>query len=559
MVDAIVRRPLTLALVTCAALATLLFLVAALYPGGILIRTSLTAASGDFSGEAWNRLIAFRYLLATPLLHSVVLGFATALAASTLAVPLAWLATRSNLPGAGAILPFVVLPHIIPGFQLASSWVLLFTQGGIWSALVSDRAPLPAYGGTAIWLVLTLHLYVFPFAAASASMAGLDLSVEEAGRSAGLSAWRVLRRITLPLTMPAILSGGLLCFAYAIEEFGVPSLLGAPMGFSTLTTAVYEQATTPPLSFGTASAQSIVLGLLVVLVLIIGFKLAGRRQTAMLAGKGRRSGRNALGRWRWPLATLVWLFLAGTSLMPLAALTLTSFLKFWGQGYGPDNWTLARHAALIATPEFANAALNTLVVAGIAAVLATLTGVVVAYGALCSRARWAVFTDHVSFAAFAMPGLVIGVALMLAFSGGVINLYGTYAILVIAYMLRFSGIAVRSTAASLQQVGSDIAEAARVAGLSRVRVVLRIFLPLARQGIGAGFLLAFINGVKEISSTSLLVSQGHETMAYEAYIRFQEGNYTQGSALSLWMIALVLVVVALVARWGGKAGRETVP
>jgi iron(III) transport system permease protein len=147
---------------------------------------------------------------------------------------------------------------------------------------------------------------------------------------------------------------------------------------------------------------------------------------------------------------------------------------------------------------------------------------------------------------------VIGVALTLAFGGGLLNLYGTYAILVIAYMIRFSGIAVRSISGSLARVGSDLESAGRIAGLPAARVLARITLPLARHGIAAGFLLAFINSVKEISATSLLVSQGHETLAYEAYIRFQEGNFTQGSAVSLWMIALALAVTALATRRGGS-------
>jgi iron(III) transport system permease protein len=192
----------------------------------------------------------------------------------------------------------------------------------------------------------------------------------------------------------------------------------------------------------------------------------------------------------------------------------------------------------------------------IAAAGATLVGIVAAYGHIRLRARWAVLMDRVSFLSFATPGLVIGVGLTLAFGGGPINLYGTYAILVIAYIVRFSGIAVRSVSTDLARIGPDLEAAGRIAGLPTARVIARITLPIARQGIVAGFLLAFINCVKEISATSLLVSQGHETLAYEAYLRFQEGNYTQGSAVSLWMIALSLVITALAARYGGKESRE---
>lgn len=551
------RHGITLAIVILAGLTTLGFLAALLYPGCMLVWASLADETGRATAQWWRELFEFRFLLATPLLHSLALGIGTASSACLLAVPLAWLVMRSDLPGRNAILPLVALPHIVPGFQLASAWVLIFTRNGMWHALFGTAAPLPAYGGIAIWVVLTLHLYVFVFMIASSGMAALDASLEEAGRASGMSPWRVFRRVTLPLMVPAILSGTLLCFAYAIEEFGVPSLLGTPTGFVTLTTAVYEQATTPPISLATASAQSLVLAVIAVMMLTAGIWLGKRRQGAMLSGKGQRRPRVALGHWRWPLGLLVWAFLLVSGLAPLAALGVTSLLKSWGMGYGVENWTLARHLSLLATPDLARAAVNTLAIAGLSALLATLVGIAVAYGTQRLNARWAKLADHLSFVSFATPGLVIGVALMLAFGSGVLNLYGTYAILVVAYMVRFSGIAVRSAAAGFQQIGADLENAGRAVGIPFVRVLARIALPLARRGIIAGLLLAFINGVKEISCTSLLVSQGRETLAYEAYLRFQEGNYTQGSVVSLWMIALSLIVMACVAWLGRGQTRGT--
>lgn len=556
MADGVAARPLSaygiaaVALVTAAA-----FLFVSIYPLIELALTSLTDAAGKVSGANWSHVFSARYLLATPLLHSLAVAAASALSAALLGGLLAWLAVRTDFPGARAVLPFAAIPHVIPGFQLASAWVLIFTRGGLWQAFVAAPTPLPAYGGGAIWLVMTLHLYVFPFVTGAALLVTLDVSLEEAARIGGLRPWRVLGRVTLPLMLPAILSGALLSFAYAMEEFGVPSLLGVPTGYSTLTTEIYERATTPPLSFGTASVESIVLGAVAVLVLIGNLRLAARTNIGTISGKGAGRTTLPLGRARWLLAAAIWPLLVATSLGPLVALTLTSFLETWGRGYGPDNWTLVRHLALIANPELAKALLNTFGLALVAAALATLTGIVAAYGNLRLGALWARAMDRISFVSFATPGLVTGVAIMLAFGGGLLNLYGTYAILAIAYMVRFSGIAVRSVSTSLGRIGTDLESAGRIAGLTTARVIARITLPLARQGIVAGFLLAFINSVKEISATSLLVSQGHETLAYEAYLRFQEGNYTQGSAVSLWMIALSLAITAIAARRGGAPGQ----
>jgi iron(III) transport system permease protein len=554
--DAASTRPLfTIGAPAIAAAVAILFLFSSVYPYVELFATSFTDPSERFSAVNWTRTFAAQYLLLTPLLHSLAIGAATALAAVALGASMAWLALRTDFPGAGALLPFVAVPHIIPGFQLASAWVLIFTRGGLWQALVSAQVPFPAYGGIAIWLVLTIHLYLFAFVSCAGFLLVLDSTLEEAARIAGLRPWRVLARVTLPLMIPAMLSGALLCFAYAIEEFGVPSLLGVPTGYSTLTTVIYERATTPPLSFGTASVLSIVLGAVAVMVLFANLQLVVRQRVATISGRSSGRSKVSLGRVRWPLAAAIWPFLLATSLAPLAALTLTSFLDTWGRGYGPANWTAARHIALLANPELAKALLNTLGLAAVAAALATLVGIIAAYGNIRLGALWARAMDRISFISFATPGLVIGLAIILAFGGGSFNLYGSYAILVIAYMVRFAGIAVRSVSTSLDRIGPDLEFAGRIAGLAAVRVLARITLPLARQGIVAGFFLAFVNGVKEISATSLLVSQGHETLAYEAYLRFQEGNYTQGSAVSLWMIALSLLVAAFVARRGAAFGQ----
>jgi iron(III) transport system permease protein len=539
--------------IAAAAIATAaVFLATAVYSYFQLVVTSGVDDAGNVSSANWFGTLGAQYLFATPLFHSLTVSIATAFTATGLGAAFAWLAVRTDFPGGAAVLPFIAIPHIIPGFQLASAWVMIFTRAGLWQTLTSMESPLPPYGGVAIWLVLTLHLYVFTYLAVSTALLALDPALEEAARIGGLRPWRVVIKVTAPLMVPAMLSGLLLCFAYAMEEFGAPSLLGVPTGYATLTTTIYELATTPPLSFGGASVLSMVLAAIAVLVLVGNLRLSDRIRIAMISGKASRPTRMSLGRWRWPLAGLGWLFLIASALGPLAALALVSFLDTWGRGYGPGNWTVTRHVAIVANPELARALINTLGIAATAAALATVVGVVAAYGNLRLGAVWARLVDRMSFITFATPGLVIGLALLLAFGGGVINLYGTYAILVVAYMVRFAGIAVRTVSTNVAQIAPELEHAGRIAGLPAARVIARITLPLARQGIFAGFLLIFINGVKEISATSLVVSQGHETLAYEAYLRFQEGNFTQGSAISLWMIALALAMTALAARRGTR-------
>ena len=541
-----------LAIVCLAAL-----LGAAFWGGWELLQTALTGQAGNWSLHPLWRTVSQRYMLVGPLLGSLLLAVPVALAATLLGAVLAWLAMRSDLPGASALLPLVALPHIIPGFQLASAWVEIFSQGGLWQAAFGFAPPMSAYGVNAILVVLVLHLMLFPFMLVSSAFQAADPALEEAGRIAGLSPTRVFIRITLPLARPALLGSLLLVFAYVLEEFGVPSLLGTPSGFDTLTTRIYGLATTPPLDLSGSAVLALVLGLIALAVLWVQLRLLRDQRLESLAGKASRPSRQALGRWRWPLAVPLWCVLVVLVLAPLLSLMLVSLLGSWGQGYGPQNWTMSRYADLWHSEELRRAMRNTVVLAAGSAAICAAVAVVIVYGAQRLRWRASLLADRVSFVAFALPGLVVGLALILAFGGGWLPLYGTPWILLLAYVARFTGVGVRTVAARLAQVGVQLEAAAQVGGLSRLRVVARVVLPLLAPALAASAVLVFINAVKEISATSLLASQGSETLAYEAYMRFQEGNYTQGSAVSVVMIVLVLLVLAL-GRWVGRASPKEV-
>jgi len=538
-------------------LAVLGLLAFSLLGGWELLRTAFESASGTWSFHPLYRALTQHYMLAGPLLNSLLLAIPVALAATLLGGLLAWLAVRSDLPGGLWLLPLVALPHVIPGFQLASAWVEIFSHGGLWQAALGVPAPMSAYGYAAIVVVMTLHLMLFPFLLVASNLQAADPALEEAGRIAGLTPAKVFLRITIPLARPALLGSLLLVFAYVMEEFGIPSLLGTPSGFETLTTRIYGLATTTPLDLSGASVLALVLGCIALGVLWMQLRLWAGTRLETLSGKASRQGRVRLGRWRWPVAVLVWAALCTVALAPFGALVLVSLLNSWGQGYGPDHWTGSRYAELLHSEELRRALRNTLALALGSALAGTAIAVVIAYASQRFRPRFvgrlALIADRVSFVTFAVPGLVIGLALILAFSGGWLPLYGTPWILLVAYTLRFSGVGVRTVAARLSQIGVELEAAAEVAGLSRLRILARIVLPLLAPALVGSAVLIFVNAVKEISATSLLASQGSETLAYEAYIRFQEGNYTQGSAVSVVMIAGVIAVLLL----GRLVGRST--
>jgi iron(III) transport system permease protein len=362
--------------------------------------------------------------------------------------------------------------------------------------------------------------------------------------------------VTFPLVLPAILSGMLLAFAYSMAEFGAPILLAAPAGFGTLTTQIYELSTAPPLQFGEAAVLSLLLGVLALATMALNVRLLSRGSFVTVSGKSSRGESASLSGLRGLFAALTWIWLAVTSIAPLAALVLISLLGSWGRGFGPANLTLAHYSTMLASHSLTHALWNSVGLALGAAALAAATGFIAAYGAVRLKTSWGALLDRMSFVNFATPGLVVGIAFILAFSGPPVNLFGSYWILLFAYFVHFAGLGVRGVSAHLRQLSVELEEAGSVSGLAPSRVLARITLPLLRESLAAGFLLVFVNAIKEVSMTSLLASQGTETLAYEAFLRYSDGDYTVGSAYSVLMVAIALAGSLIIARRSRLASGE---
>jgi iron(III) transport system permease protein len=528
------------------------FLFLSLYPYAQLVLTSLRGDAG-FTLAHFASSFAHDYALTMPLAHSLAVSAATAGLATAIGTLLAWAAVRADLPGRRAVAALVAIPHIVPSFQLASSWIVLFGEAGIVQS-TTGFTPLPAYGVGPLVAVQTIHLTVFAFLNVSGALASLDPSLDEAARTCGLGRAQALLRVTLPLMLPAILSGLLLSFAYSMAEFGAPILLAAPAGFGTLTTRIYELSTAPPLQFGQAAVLSLLLGLIALATMGLNLRLLARGSYVTLSGRAGAGGRARLGAaGRGAAAAVVWPWLALTALAPIGALVLISLLDSWGRGFGPSNLTLSHYATMLASHSLTHALGNSLALALGAAALAVALGFVAAYGAVRLGTRWGALLDRTSFVNFATPGLVVGIAFVLAFSRPPVNLFGTYWILLFAYVVHFAGLAVRGIGANLRQLSAELEEAGAACGLRRAQVLARITLPLLRSSLATGFVLVFINAVKEVSATSLLAGQGTETLAFEAFLRYSDGDYTVGSAYSVLMVAIALggsLVIARLSRIG---------
>jgi iron(III) transport system permease protein len=470
-------------------------------------------------------------LLVRPTTVEVVVNSALMTATVTalsvvLAVPLAYLTVRTDLPFRRFFSVALAMPLVIPSYIGAFAFVSAFGPRG---TLQDVLAPLGVetiptiYGLGGSTLVITLYTYPYVFITTRAALKSLDTRLVEAARSLGHSRWGAFRRVTVAQIRPAVAAGALLVALYALSDFGTPAI----MRYDVFTRVIYVEYNT----FGRNMAALLSLLLVVGTAGILGAEqyVRGEGRLSTSRGHGDASSRVRLGRWRW-VAVLPCLAVSGLALLvPLGVLGL---------------W-LARTAGTTATglafqPSYA---LNSVAIALAAALAATVLGLPIAHLSARDDSRLSDLFERASYVGYAVPGVVVGLALVFlgARFGGSLYQVGLLAfpLLVFGYVVRFLPQAVGSTRASILRVSPALPEAARTLGRSRLGAFRSVTLPLIAPGQVGGAALVFLTTMKELPVTLVLRPAGFETLVTQVWQATQAGYYGQAA-----MPALVLLVVS---------------
>jgi iron(III) transport system permease protein len=484
-----------------------------------------------------------------------VLATAIAAVIGTLA---AFLVMRTDLAWKGALGVLLVLPFAIPPLFAAMGWVQLAGPVGLlaqgWRALFGP-GPVPwnIYSPAGIVFVLAITNYPFVFLTVAGALQRVDPSLEEAARTAGVGTWRIMRDITLPLVRPAIYGGALLAFVSSIDNFGIPAVLGMRVQFYVLTTRIYEALTIPNMPLATAMS---VLLVIVALIAMLGFRRmeGGRMQYAVIGGKSTTPGIIRLGRARpWVTAGLLAVILV-IVILPLVALVLTSFLRFWGAPLAWEYLSLRHYEAVFAAAGARRGIVNSLFLAAAAATILIFATAMISYLNLKARLRGAGLLDAIGLVPFALPGSVIGVAMILAWSNPPVGpvLYGTIWILLVAYIMRYMAFGLQTTRATLAQIHDSLEEAARAAGAGPMRSLRDITLPLLRPGMVAGWILIFVSAFNELTVSVLIWTSGAETIGVWIFLMQDSGHTGRAAALAVLTLPVILILYLLM-RWFARA------
>ena len=492
-------------------------------------------------GGAWDVLVRGRTLELVA--RTALLVTAVTAATVTIGVPLAWLVTRTDLPGRRAWAVALALPLVIPSYVVALALLAAFGARGLLQDVLEgpfgvERVPDIA-GFPGAFLALTLATYPYVFLLSAAALRQVDASLEEASRALGRSRSYTFRHVTLPVIRPSVAAGALLVALYTVSDFGVVSL----MRYDVLTRAVFQQYKS---LFDRTPAA--VLGLLLVaLTAILLFTDARARGRARVtrAARGSRLARPVpLGRWKLPALAACTVVVSAALLVPVAVLV------YWA-ARGIDSDVAA---------DVAPAALNSLLASGLAAGAAILAALPVAALAVRYPARWTRAVERASYASNALPGIVIALSLVFFAANYASPIYQTVALLVFAYVVRFFPQALAAAHGALLGVNPRIEDAARGLGRSPRNVFLTITTRLIAPGLFAGATLVFLSAMKELPATLLLRPTGFDTLSTEVWSATTVSAYSAAALPALVLILLSAPIVwMLIARPEGMALSGTEP
>jgi len=461
--------------------------------------------------------------------RTFLLALGTTAFALALAVPLAYLVARSDLPGRRLLRWLAPLPLTVPPYIGAIVYQLLLAPGGALDLTVARLRGLPAhqvsgaapfYGlGGAAW-VLGLFTFPYIYLLVEAALERVNPALVEVARGAGLTPWQAFRRVTLPLLRPPLLAGSLMVFLYVWADFGVVSLLRV----RTLTTIIYDyvQGT---LDWGVPAGLSLILTGITLLVLALQRHLLGRAGYVQISSGARPPRPFPLGRARLPALVFAVFILTAAFLLPVAVLaiqaarmrpaTLAAFL--WAQ-----------------TPYF----LNSLSTAGGGATAALLLALGIAW--LQERRGAGVGLSTLCQVGYAIPGTVLGLGMVGFFSGTFPWLYATAGVVVTGYLVLFLTPALQAVKAALAQLPVSLEEAARTLGRGSLATFREVTLPLIRPGLLGGWLLVFILCMRELAATLILRPPGFDTLPVRVWIQTVDmGPEPAAAALALALVASI--------------------
>lgn len=533
------------------------------------------AQVGDFTWYHWLRMLTSeiaRIMTYEPMVHSITIAIGATLLALVIGGGMAWLVVRTDVRGKSVINLLATVPYIMPSWTIAMAWKVLFKNaksGGTPGLLeFITGAPTPdwlAYGPIPIIVSSGLHYYTFFFLFMSAALLSIDSSLEEAGELAGAGRWRIMRKITFPLIVPAIASGFIMTFSKTMGTFGGPNVLGVPVQYYTLSTMLRSNTTVG--NYGDAFVLAIVLILFAMTNVMINQRFVGTRKSfETIGGRGFMAQKTKLRDYKALFTVLIVIFQILIAVLPLFLLVYSTLMLRTGD-YSFSNLTLAHwigkgditinsgEPGVLLNQKIYMGAWNSIRLALLTAVFTAFFGVILGYSIVKGRGtRLSKIVEQMAFIPYVIPGIAFGAIYISMFTksvGPIPPLYGTFALLVVVSIADKIPYSSRTGVSAMLQVGKELEEAASIAGASPWQRFKRIIFPLTSTGFVSGFLMTFITVMRELSLIILLVTPTTAVLASMTMRYVENGSEQQANAVIIILITLVLTGNFIISRFKG--------
>jgi iron(III) transport system permease protein len=542
-------------------------------PLAMLLLSSFKATAGllPFSpGVPWtlqNYADVFLNASTWSLLGTTLVFSVGSLALSlTLSIGLAWLTERTDMPFRNVLFVMIVAAIGIPNVILGVAWELVLNPAnGLINIVLRDaldltgRGPLNVFTLPGMIFVQGISLVPITYLLIAAAFRAMDVSMEDAAAASGARYRTIVRRITLPLLTPALLSAGIYQFVTVIESFDIPLIIGLRAGIPVLATQIFIEARPPAglPNYGIASTYSLFLLLLAIVPLLAYNRILGRSDRyATITGRSFQPRRIQLGAWRVPALLFGLGFVFVSLVVPGLVLVWTSLLPFYAV---PSPEALARvsldaYAELIVNRTFQRAVVNTLIL-GLAAGAATLVlCTCVSWILVRTRSRFRASLDVLAFAPHAMPGVIIGLSVLLIYLLLPLPLYGTIWVIVIAMTTQYISLATRLMGGGISQVKMELEEAAEASGASWWATLRRVVAPLVLPAFLNGFLLVFLLSIRNLTLPLILLSPDSIVLSTLVYDLWDRANTAGTAAVGVVMVTITVALSILLRRLNTRGG-----
>ncbi len=560
------RRPAWRADVIVVGFAVLVLVYLTLVPLAMLLLGSVSATGStldfQFTTRHLERVLTDRAALEL-LGTSLVYGAGAAVLAFVIGTAMAWVVERTDIPARNVWYGLALVPLIVPGIIHTIAWLFLLSPEIGWI-----NAPLKAAFGVSlsvyslpgmIW-VEGLHEAPFAFVLMGAALRAMDPSLEESAATSRANPWQTVRRVTLPLLLPASASVLLILFVRTLESFEVPAILGLPGRVFVYTSRIYLALNQYPPNYGLSGAYATVL-----LALSVGGLLLHRRATrrseryATVTGKAYRPRRVALGGARVFALGILALYAVLAIALPFLVMLYSSLVRVYSVPSleSLSTLSLANYAFILDDDLTRRSVFNSLILGFSSATIVVGLTLVIAWVTLRTKIPGRGILDLLTFVPITIPGIVLGISLIWLYFTVPLRIYGTLWILLIAYVTRFLPYGMRVLSAGLVQIHRELEEAAAAAGARWGPTLWRVTMPLLRPALAAAWIYVFIVSLRELSSSILLYSNQSVVLSIRIFDLRDAGQYTAIAALSVMLIAMLVALVATLQRVGGRVVRES--